>query len=72
MDNNPGPEYRELVALCGKMRVAPDEAKPALANDCQSLIQQKSRRYGPRSTDHVRRVADICQRMTGQTISTDS
>lgn len=68
MDNNPGTEYRELVTLCGKMRTASDEAKAGLANDCQALIQQRSRRYGAKATDHLRRVADICSRMTGLTV----
>lgn len=68
MDNNPGTEYRELVSLCGKMRSASDQAKASLANDCQSLIQQRSRRYGAKAAEHLRRVADICSRMTGLTV----
>ena len=68
MDNSPGAEYRELVSLCGKMRVAPEDARVALASDCQNLIEQRSRRYGLQAADHIRRVGDICSRMTGLTV----
>jgi hypothetical protein len=68
MDNNPGAEYRELVSLCSKMRVAPEEVRASLADDCQILIEQRSRRYGAKAADHIRRVAEICKRMTGQPV----
>lgn len=66
MRNNPGPEVRQMLRLCGAMRTATDLDKVAYASDCRGLIAEKTRRYGPKAADHVRRIREICSKMTSQ------
>lgn len=68
MDNDPGPEYRELSSLCADMRVASDEDEASLAKSCETLIQRRSRKYGAEADDHIRRVGQICRKFTRQSI----
>ena len=62
MDNDPGPEYRELSSLCEKMRVASDEDEVSLVKSCEVLVLQSSRKYGVQASDHVRNMVEICDR----------
>jgi hypothetical protein len=66
MRNNPGPEVKQMLRLCGAMRTATDLNKVDYASDCRGLIAEKTRRYGSKALEHVRRVRDICSKMTGQ------
>lgn len=68
MANSQGPEVRRMTALCRQMRTATDTTKAGFAEDCRGLMAEKTRRYGVKAADHVRRVADICSKMTGQPI----
>ncbi|ESQ87992.1 hypothetical protein ABAC460_17525 [Asticcacaulis sp. AC460] len=69
MKNNPGPEVRDMLALCRDMRKSTPENAKALATECGELLAQKSRRYGVKAEGHIQRTKDLCERMTRESVS---
>jgi hypothetical protein len=67
MRNSPGSEVRDMQAMCWSASRLPAEATAAR---CKDLIELKKKRLGSGRAQHVERVADICERMTGLSIKT--
>lgn len=59
-----------MNALCHQMADATAD-KTALANDCGSRISDMLKAYGSKAKTHALRTRDICQAMTGQTVTVE-
>jgi hypothetical protein len=69
MKNNPGSEVRDMLALCRDMRQSTLENANALATECGELLVQKNKRYGVKAEGHIQRTKDLCEGLTGQSVS---
>ncbi len=56
--------------LCYRM-ANPTADKAGLAGDCGGRIEDMLKVYGVKARDHARRTRDICQAMTGRTITVE-